>query len=602
MHVSVEYRACRPLEVLVQRSSDLTISPFQPSPALSSQSTFLPGVRRSLTETTAMTFDAATPDRTAAKACLAVLRLGERAHTQLPAAAARAARGELGRRLAMALLASALLAATSAAASDKDGVDSETPSTSAVAEKQGDLKSLRSQIEALRREMVAAEGSRKESADQLKDVERSISSTQRDLHLLKEQIAARQSTLKDLDGQSKALEQGLSLQQQQLEKLLYRQYLRGNPDALQLFLNGDDPYQLARDLYYLEAIGRARSQLLLEIESSLQRQKALVTDTREQAAQLAAAQDKQGEEHAKLLAQRAQRKATLDALSEQIATQRQEIGKLEGDEKGLTKLIDRLSKIIAARAAEARREAQRREEQRLQAERRDAERREAEREAVERRARALAQQELARQEAQRAARQQQPAQPDAGAGKEQALPSKPPRPETPREVAPTPPPAPSPAAARREAPPPARQQAPREASPAEAFVGNLAQMKGSLHLPTRGSVTNRFGSARQEGSTWKGLFIRAGTGSEVRSIATGRVVFAEWMRGFGNLLIVDHGSDYLSVYANNDSLLKQVGDDVRGGETIATVGNTGGNPESGLYFEIRHDGKPLDPLAWVRRR
>ncbi|HRI93534.1 MAG TPA: peptidoglycan DD-metalloendopeptidase family protein, partial [Accumulibacter sp.] len=134
------------------------------------------------------------------------------------------------------------------------------------------------------------------------------------------------------------------------------------------------------------------------------------------------------------------------------------------------------------------------------------------------------------------------------------------------------------------------------------FVGNLAKMKGSLRLPTKGSVSNRFGSARQEGSTWKGLFIRAGTGSDVRSIAAGRVVFAEWMRGFGNLLIVDHGSDYLSVYANNDSLLKQVGDDVRGGESIATVGNTGGNPESGLYFEIRHDGKPLDPLAWVNSK
>jgi len=581
--------------VLVQRSSGPTL------PALSSQSTFLPGVRRSLTETTAITFDAATPDHTAAKACLAVLRPGVRANTPLSAAGARAARGEYGRRLALALLASALLAATSAAASDKDGVDSDAPSTSAVAEKQGDLKSLRSQIEALRREMVAAESSRKESADQLKDVERAISSTQRDLHLLKEQIGTRQSTLKDLDGQSKALEQELSLQQQQLEKLLYRQYLRGNPDALQLFLNGDDPYQLARDLYYLEAIGRARSQLLLEIESGLQRQKALATETREQAAQLAAAQDKQGDEHTKLLAQRAQRKTTLDALSAQIATQRHEIGKLQGDEQGLTKLIDRLSKIIAARAAEARREAQRKEEQRRQAERRDAERREAEREAAERRARALAQQELARQEAQRTARQQQPAQPDAGTGKEQALASKPPRPETPRELAPTPPPPPPPAAARA-IPPPARQQAPREASPTEAFVGNLAQMKGSLPLPTRGSVTNSFGSARQEGSTWKGLFIRAATGSEVRSIAAGRVVFAEWMRGFGNLLIVDHGRDYLSVYANNDSLLKQVGDDVRGSESIATVGNTGGNPESGLYFEIRHDGKPLDPLAWVKRK
>jgi septal ring factor EnvC (AmiA/AmiB activator) len=545
-------------------------------------------VRRTLTETTAITFDAATASRAAARPGLATQQ----------AAAARAATDERGRLLGIALLAGALLAPTFAAANDKGEANSRAASPTAVAEKQGDLKSLRSQIEALRREMVAAEGSRQESADQLKDSERAISSTQRDLHLLKEKIAALQNTLKDLDGQSKALEQGLGLQQQQLEQLLYRQYLRGNPDALQLFLNGDDPHQLARDLHYLEAIGRARSQLLLEIQSSLQRQKALAADSREQAAQLAAAEQKQVEEHAKLLAQRAQRQATLDGLSEQISTQRREIGKLQGDEKRLTKLIDRLSKIIAEKAAEARREAQRKEEQRRETERREAAKLALEREAAERRERALAQQELARQEAQRTARQQHTqAQPGpAGAGKDQPA-STPPRPELPRETAPK---------VAREAPPAARPaarpEAAREAPPAEAFVGNLARMKGSLPLPTRGAVSNRFGGARQEGSTWKGWFIRAGTGSEVQSIAAGRVVFAEWMRGFGNLLIVDHGSDYLSVYANNDSLLKQVGDDVRGGESIATVGNTGGNPESGLYFEIRHDGKPLDPLAWVKRR
>jgi septal ring factor EnvC (AmiA/AmiB activator) len=77
------------------------------------------------------------------------------------------------------------------------------------------------------------------------------------------------------------------------------------------------------------------------------------------------------------------------------------------------------------------------------------------------------------------------------------------------------------------------------------------------------------------------------------------VVFAEWMRGFGNLLIVDHGDSYLSIYGNNDALLKHVGDSIRGGDTVATVGNSGGNPESGLYFEIRHQGQPVDPLKWA---
>ena len=71
------------------------------------------------------------------------------------------------------------------------------------------------------------------------------------------------------------------------------------------------------------------------------------------------------------------------------------------------------------------------------------------------------------------------------------------------------------------------------------------------------------------------------------------------MRGFGNLLIIDHGGDYLTIYGNNDALQKQVGDTVQGGDTIAAVGNSGGNPQSGLYFELRYQGQPLDPLQWV---
>ncbi len=83
-------------------------------------------------------------------------------------------------------------------------------------------------------------------------------------------------------------------------------------------------------------------------------------------------------------------------------------------------------------------------------------------------------------------------------------------------------------------------------------------------------------------------------------MGTGRVVYADWMRGFGNLLIVDHGEAYLSIYGNNESLLKQTGDPVTVGEPVATVGQSGGNEETGLYFELRHLGKPFDPLHWVK--
>ncbi len=127
------------------------------------------------------------------------------------------------------------------------------------------------------------------------------------------------------------------------------------------------------------------------------------------------------------------------------------------------------------------------------------------------------------------------------------------------------------------------------------------ELKGKLNLPVRGKLVNRFGKQRSGNHvTWKGLFISSPGGSDVKTIATGRVVFADWLRGFGNLIIIDHSHDYMSLYGNNESLLKRVGDVVQSGETIAIVGNSGGNPDPGLYFELRHKGKAFDPLTWIK--
>jgi murein hydrolase activator len=129
----------------------------------------------------------------------------------------------------------------------------------------------------------------------------------------------------------------------------------------------------------------------------------------------------------------------------------------------------------------------------------------------------------------------------------------------------------------------------------------FSKLRGRLSLPVRGELARRFGAPRgAAGTEAKGVFIRAPEGQPVRAIAGGRVVYAEWMRGFGNLLIVDHGEAYLSIYANNESLLKQVGDTVGAGEAVATTGASGGNEETGLYFEMRHLGRAFDPLRWVK--
>lgn len=130
---------------------------------------------------------------------------------------------------------------------------------------------------------------------------------------------------------------------------------------------------------------------------------------------------------------------------------------------------------------------------------------------------------------------------------------------------------------------------------------SFASLKGKLNLPVRGKLMNSFGGQRSgKHVTWKGLFIQSPNGSDVKAISAGRVVFADWLRGFGHLVILDHGNGYMSLYGNNETLHKQVGDPVRGGDTIATVGNSGSNTDSGLYFELRHRGKPFDPLTWIK--
>jgi septal ring factor EnvC (AmiA/AmiB activator) len=129
----------------------------------------------------------------------------------------------------------------------------------------------------------------------------------------------------------------------------------------------------------------------------------------------------------------------------------------------------------------------------------------------------------------------------------------------------------------------------------------FSRLKGSLRLPVAGELMNRYGTPREGGGvSWKGLFIRAAQGSAVRAIAAGQVVFAEWLRGFGNLIIVDHGEGYMSLYSNNESLYKQVGERVQAGDAIAAVGNSGGQPDTGLYFEMRHQSRPVNPLQWVK--
>ncbi|WP_250461331.1 murein hydrolase activator EnvC family protein [Microbulbifer litoralis] len=128
----------------------------------------------------------------------------------------------------------------------------------------------------------------------------------------------------------------------------------------------------------------------------------------------------------------------------------------------------------------------------------------------------------------------------------------------------------------------------------------FAKQRGRMQWPVDGRRANAYGRRRANGITWKGITIRADAGTPVHAIHRGRVVFSDYLRGQGMLMILDHGDGYMSLYAHNQSLTRSLGEWVERGDTIARVGNTGGLNRSGVYFEIRHRGRPQDPTVWCR--
>ncbi len=130
---------------------------------------------------------------------------------------------------------------------------------------------------------------------------------------------------------------------------------------------------------------------------------------------------------------------------------------------------------------------------------------------------------------------------------------------------------------------------------------SIGSLKGRLPWPTSGNITRSFGQSKAGDVSWDGVLISSPEGQEVKAIHYGRVAYADWLRGYGLLTIIDHGNGIMTLYGHNQSLLKEVGEWVDKLEPVALTGNSGGNLESGLYFSIRRDGKPSNPRQWCRK-
>jgi murein hydrolase activator len=417
------------------------------------------------------------------------------------------------------------------------------------------------QLQALQAEISRTESQKEDASDALAESESAISDANRALHDLAQEQQDTNAKLKGISEEQERLTKTIESQKQQLASLLRNHYVAGNEDRIKLLLSGDNPNRINRDLQMMAYVSKAQAKLLDSLRANLAQVEANRDKVQEAKDELEEIAQDQREAKSKLEQEKARRSTLLASLSTKLSGQRKQAGKLEQDEKRLSGLVDQLTKIIHDQEVAA--AAERKRQEALAAARAKAE--------AEAKAAALAR---AKAERERLAQQGKPG-------------TKPvPEPEPPKVV--------------EEKPAPQKSEPAPAVLPPAAPEGAFASLRGRLVAPVNGKIEARFGAKRPEGGpAWKGMFIKAPEGTEVHAAGPGRVAYADWQRGYGNLIIIDHGGAYLSIYANNQSLLKRAGDMVKAGEPIATAGNTGGNEESGVYLELRYQGKPFDPTTWI---
>ncbi len=413
-----------------------------------------------------------------------------------------------------------------------------------------DLGDVQRRIRLLEQAIAENEATHSEAERERARTERAVTAARRTLHDTAAALKEAEGALQEAETAHAEVAARIEQRQQELAAWTTRQYMGGASDMAP-FLAARDPNQIARDLHYLEHLGRARLELIAALRADLDEQRRLAETIAARRDSLSALHAEQQQQASTLEQRLAEREQALTSLTAELGRQRQVVNALRQDEEQLGKVLEVLA------------------------------RRQAEREAARRRAEAQRAAEAA-EAAERAAAERAAARPPQASDVPQPQ-------ERPRAVRATPDVRPA-------------AQAPQGVSPTPAGM-SFAQLQGRMRLPVPGELVARFGARRAEGGTpWRGVFIRARNGEDVLSVAPGEVVFSDWLRGYGNLIIIDHGSEYLTIYGYNDALYRNVGERIEAGVPIAGVGASGSMQESGLYFEVRHKGQPVDPLKWVRPR
>jgi septal ring factor EnvC (AmiA/AmiB activator) len=424
-------------------------------------------------------------------------------------------------------------------ATNKPGKPASPPAKSGNAEiraKRSELKDIERRLGDLQRDVEKTEALQTEATRAVAEVEREVSKATRALRQVMSEHAEAGRQLTELETTQHELEEHIAARQNELAEWLRRNYMAGAANDIAALLAARDPNQFVRDTYYIERLGRARFELIEELRADLRLKTERAQQISTHRTTLARIEDDRRKRQAKQEEAYTRRRETLEKIETTLKTQRERMIALKADEERLTQVVN----TLVQRAAEAEKRA-----------------------AAAKRERANAQ-----------ARARQNSVADKGILEHSSNPGRTTEPVVGKV---------------------------REVPERTSGSTDFAQLRGKLNFPVAGELLGKFGAPRAgQGTVWRGVFIRAASGTEVRAVSSGAVVYSNWLRGYGNLLIVDHGSGYLSIYGNNDALYKEAGATVRTGEAIASVGASGSEPESGVYFEIRHRGQAIDPMQWVK--
>ncbi|MBH3413123.1 murein hydrolase activator EnvC family protein [Pseudomonas putida] len=403
------------------------------------------------------------------------------------------------------------------------------------------------QLDATRQDIAELKKTLSKLQEEKAGVQKDLKATETDIGNLEKQVEALQQELKKTEGELERLDtekkklQSARVEQQRLIAIQASSAYQNNgrEEYLKLLLNQQNPEKFARTLTYYDYLSKARLDQLKAFNETLRQLANVEQDISRQQEQLLAQRADLDTRRQALDAERSKRQQVLAKLNSDVKDGDQKLQARQQDQADLAKVLKTIEETLARQA----------------------------REAEEARKKAL----LAQQEAEK--RRQQ----EALAARADSEDSEPPK--------------------------KARTTlGPLVSSDGASYGGAFSAARGKLPWPVNGRLLARFGDARGSDARakWDGVMISASPGTQVRAVHGGRVVFADWLRGAGLLVILDHGNGYLSLYGHNQSLLKSAGDIVKAGEAISTVGDSGGQDSAGLYFAIRQQGRPTDPSQWCR--